>query len=224
MQLSRKTSLRVGLSASLITLMVAGWATVASAHVTIENDQQPAGGFATLHFQAPNESESANTIKVEIGIPTDVTIAFVAPRTMPDWKVSTETRKLDKPVSTDDGQVDEVVSKVTYEGGSIPPGQFQGFDLEVGPLPDTPGTVLAFPAIQTYDDGTVVRWVDPVKEGEPEPEHPTPTLTLTAAADTTSSTSNSNDDSKTLAIVALVLGAIGTIAGVGALVMTRRRA
>jgi uncharacterized protein YcnI len=212
--------------ASLTALTVAMWPAIASAHVTIENDQVAAGSFAILHFQAPNESESANTVKLEIGIPTDVTIPFVAPRTMPGWQVTTETRKLDQPVQTDDGTVDEVVSKVTYEGGSIPPGQFQGFDLEVGPLPDTPGAVLAFPAIQTYDDGTVVRWIDPVKDGEPEPEHPAPRLTLIAAdsAAAGSGSSNGSDNDTTLAIIALVLGAIGTIAGVTGVVLARRRA
>ena len=152
---------------------MAVWAGVASAHVTIENDEEPAGGFATLHIQVPNESAKANTVKVEIGLPTDVTIPSVVPRTTEGWTVTTETRKLATPVQTDDGEVDEVVSKVTFEGGSIPPGQFQAFDLDVGPLPDKPGTTIAFPAIQTYDDGTVVRWIDPVQPGQPEPEHPT---------------------------------------------------
>jgi hypothetical protein len=37
---------------------------------------------------------------------------------------------------------------------------------------------MAFPAVQTYDDGDVVRWNQPTKEGADEPEHPAPTLML----------------------------------------------
>jgi hypothetical protein len=35
--------------------------------------------------------------------------------------------------------------------------------------------------LQTYSDGTIVRWIDDTAAGQPEPEHPAPVLTLTAA-------------------------------------------
>lgn len=47
------------------------------------------------------------------------------------------------------------------------------------PLP-APGK-LAFPAAQTYSDGSVVTWADPAVEGQPEPAHPAPAFTVTAA-------------------------------------------
>lgn len=203
-----------------VCLTVGGWAGSASAHVTIENDELPAGSAAVLHFQVPNESEKAKTVKVEIGLPTDVNIPSVTPRATPGWVVTTETRKIATPLQTDDGQVDEVVSKITFAGGTIPPGQFQTFDVAVEPLPDKPGTTIAFPTIQTYDDGTVVRWIDPVQPGQPEPDHPTPTVHLTSA----SGASTGDDDvDRGLAIAALVLGVIGAVTGVGALVVSRRR-
>ncbi len=53
------------------------------------------------------------------------------------------------------------------------------FAISAGPLP-APGK-LAFPAGQTYSDGSVVTWADPAVEGQPEPAHPAPAFTVTAA-------------------------------------------
>jgi periplasmic copper chaperone A len=224
--LARRARRRRTLLAALIGVAGLGlWASSASAHVTIENNEQAAGGFAVLHFQVPNESDSAATSKVEISLPEDAVIPFVLPRTTGDWKATVEKRTLATPVKGEDGEdISEVVSKVTFEGGSIPAGQFDLFDLELGPLPDTPGATLAFPAVQTYDNGDVVRWIDPVVAGQPEPEHPAPVLNLTAAAGDTAAPSGGGDsDSNGLAIVGIVLGSIGVLLGGGALILGLRR-
>ena len=60
------------------------------------------------------------------------------------------------------------------------PGQFDLFTVSAGPLPTKPSK-LEFKAVQTYSDGTIVRWIEPTVKGTPEPEHPAPTLTLTKA-------------------------------------------
>jgi Domain of unkown function (DUF1775) len=62
----------------------------------------------------------------------------------------------------------------------IQPGQFDEFEVSVGPLPDDADQIL-FPTLQTYQGGEVVRWIDePLPSGE-EPEHPAPALTLVDA-------------------------------------------
>ncbi len=208
---------------ALVAVALAGGAVAliapaASAHVTIEDDQLPAGAPAVLHFDVPNESDKSATTKVEIAIPDTVLIPSVTPRATGDWTVTVETRKLDQPVQTDDGEVSEVVSKVTFEGGKVPVGQFEVFDVAVDAMPDQPGLTLAFPTVQTYDDGTVVRWIDPVKEGQPEPEHPTPIVTLTKAEG-----EESGSDSSGLAVSGIVLGAIGAVLGTTGLVIALRR-
>jgi hypothetical protein len=39
-----------------------------------------------------------------------------------------------------------------------------------------------FKAVQTYSDGTVVSWIEPVVKGTPAPEHPAPVLRLAGHA------------------------------------------
>ena len=62
------------------------------------------------------------------------------------------------PLQTDNGQVTEAVSEITWTGGTIAPGQFDDFEVSVGPLPSDVD-VLLFPAVQTYSDGTTVSWI-----------------------------------------------------------------
>ena len=44
----------------------------------------------------------------------------------------------------------------------------------------TDSTAVVFKALQSYSDGSIVRWIDPVVAGQAAPDHPTPILTLTA--------------------------------------------
>jgi hypothetical protein len=71
-----------------------------------------------------------------------------------------------------------VATQVTWSGGQISPGAFDLFTLFGGPLP-TNTSKLVFKAIQTYSDGTVVRWIETPTKGAPAPENPAPTLVLT---------------------------------------------
>ena len=208
--------------AASVGVIAAGlWATAASAHVEIDNAEQPVGGLAMLHFLVPDESDTATTVKVEIAIPASAVLTSVLPRTAGAWKATTETRQLATPVKTEAGEVSQVVSKVTFTGGTIAPGQIEQFDIQVGPLPDAVGVSVAFPAVQTYDSGEVVRWIDPVVEGQAEPAHPTPLVKLTAASGASGRVNSK--DSDILAVAALAVGALGTLLGVGAVVGARKR-
>ncbi len=201
----------------------------AYAHVAVDPSTANQGGDATFTFTVPNETDNANTIQVEIDLPAANPIGTVSVEPVPGWTVNVEKTTLAKPVTTDDGQVTEAVSKITWSGGTIKPGEFQQFPVSMGPLPDT--KEIVFKALQTYSDGTVVRWIETASAGGAEPEHPAPVVTLekvaegsdhhAAASDTeTASGTKSSDDSSsdTLAIVAIVIGALGVILGGVALV------
>jgi uncharacterized protein YcnI len=205
-------------------------APAAGAHVTLQPEQAPAGGFTRLDVRVPNERDNAGTTKVEVQFPPG--FLFVSYEPVPNWDIEIAMRKLDKPVEQFGEQITEEVDRVTFTGngeaGVIQPGEFQDFGLSLGMPEGKAGSKLTFKAVQTYSNGEVVRWIGP-----PDAEEPAPQVELTAAEGEEAApapaqqqapaASEDDDDGNGLAIVALVLGAAGLAAGVTALFMGRRR-
>jgi len=217
---------------ALAGLFLVAGATAAFAHVTVNPKTAPAGGFATLTFQVPNEMDNATTTKLVVQFPKDHPIADASVKPVDGWTVNVAKSKLTTPITTDDGDtLDESVDTITWTASpaaAIQPGEFQQFLVSVG-LPSD-ATSLTFPALQTYSNGQVVSWVETSTPGGAEPEHPAPVLTLTKGDDasatspaaTTSSDSSSDDSSKTIAIIGLVV-AIVALAVAGASFAVRRK-
>ncbi|MFZ4585280.1 MAG: YcnI family protein [Acidimicrobiia bacterium] len=221
----RVLSTRVAAATAVVAVALVV-AAPAGAHVTVNPSTAAQGGFATVSFQVPNERDDASTVKVEVELPTDQPIAFVSTQPVPGWNVEVAKTKLATPVKTDDGDVTEAVSKITWSGGQIAPGQFQAFPVSMGPLPKT--DALMFKAVQTYSNGDVVRWIETAPEGAAEPKNPAPELKLVAEAASDAhggsssgkamATSTHSDDStaRTLAIVGIVLGGLALVLGLAA--------
>jgi uncharacterized protein len=205
---------------------------LAQAHVTVQPNEVPAGGFTRLDVRVPNEEDNATTNKIQLQLPQGFAEASYEP--VAGWKVDVKKQKLAQPIQTDDGPVTEQVRQITWTAtdpaSALQPEQFQDFGLSVA-MPDNAkeGDVLTFPAIQTYDNGDIVRWIGP-----PDSEHPAAQVTLTApqdehssASDDSSSSDSSSDDDGAptwLVIVALVLGAGGLLVGGAALARSRSSA
>jgi uncharacterized protein len=203
----------------------------AQAHVTLQPKQAPADGYTRLAVRVPNEEDAAATTKVVVQMPPG--FAGVSYEPVTGWRTAVATRKLATPVKTADGELTEEVSRITFTatGKGIAPGQFQDFGLSLH-LPDEPaGTKLTFKALQTYSGGKVVRWI-----GAPETDRPAPQVTLTpaaeegqaaatapavAAADQDEDDRDDGDGGNGLAIVALIVGALGLLTGAAALVRAR---
>ncbi|GIF20739.1 uncharacterized protein YcnI [Actinoplanes tereljensis] len=174
---------------ALVTAVVGGLtlalAAPASAHVTVNPNTATAGGYTKVTFRVPNEMDTANTTKVEINLPVDNPVASVSLKPLPGWTAEAVRSKLATPIKAHDTEITEAVTKITWTaqpGSEIKPAQFQEFDVSLGPLPES--GQLIFKALQTYSDGTIVRWIDePTTDGS-EPEHPAPVLKLAAATDT----------------------------------------
>lgn len=212
----------IAATVAAITLGVAG---PASAHVTVNPKEATQGGYTKITLRVPNEKDNANTTKVEVNLPTDSPIASVSLKPLTGWTAQTETAKLATPIKSDDGEITEAVTKITWTAdanSAIKPGQFQEFDVSLGPLPET--DQLVFKALQTYSDGDVVRWIDEPSSGT-EPEHPAPVLKLakkdatTPAAAPVAAAATSNDSDKdsnngtTYGIAGILLGLAGLVAG-----------
>jgi periplasmic copper chaperone A len=152
----------------------------ASAHVTVQPGEATKGGFAKIAFRVPNESDTAGTVKLEVTFPADTPIASVRTRPTPGWTAERRLEKLATPIESHGREITEAVRTVTWTaqpGVRIGPGEFTEFEVSLGRLPDADRLIL--PAVQTYDDGEVVRWdTPPPAEGAEEPEHPAPVLEL----------------------------------------------
>jgi uncharacterized protein len=157
-------------------------ATSAFAHVTVNPREATQGGYAKLAFRVPNERDGVNTTKVEVNFPTDHPLASVSVRHSEGWAYTVQKTKLTTPIKTDDGEISEGVSKITWMGGAIKPGEFDEFEVSVGPLPDDVDS-LTFKALQTYSDGDVVRWIEEAAPGGGEVDRPAPVLKLTKGAE-----------------------------------------
>lgn len=221
----------------------------AQAHVSVHPNTVPEGAFATLNVRVPGEEENAYAYKVATLFPagfTDVSIQNV-----PDWTAKVVTKKLAKPIQTDDGPVTEEVSQVIWTGnksadGRLDNGTFMQFPLSIAIPEHIAGKSLAFKTLEYYSNGKVVHWI-----GTPNAEFPAPTVNITAKGGVlqdvaggeagptpgevpgqegapssgSGAASSSNDSaSKGLGIAALIVGALGLLAGGAALVRSRRSA
>ena len=238
-----RRTLAAGASAAGAVVLLAS---PAAAHVSVSAPGAAPGGFATLTFSVPNERDDATTTKVQVTMPEGNPIPEASVEPVPGWTVDVQKAPLDTPVTSDEGdEITEAVSTVTWSGGSIAAGQFQRFVVSAGPLPEGVDS-LTFPTIQTYSDGEEVRWIEDTPPGGDEPENPAPVLELTGASDsdggaTSDTTASSGDSSgsgdqasavssaqddadaaKALGIVGIVVGAVGLLVGLGALLARRR--
>lgn len=199
----------------------------ASAHVTLQPSEAAAGDFTVLDVRVPNETDDAATTKVAVQFPPGFVFASYQP--VAGWSVDVKMAKLAKPISSHGEEITEQVSQMTWTADSasagVQPGQFQDFPISVQ-IPGQAGDTLTFKALQTYDDGEVVRWI-----GAPESEKPAPQVAVTegegshgAAGDSEEPEADDSDGaSKGLGIAALILGALGLLAGGTALVRSGRR-
>lgn len=183
--MSRSRILRRALALAALTgVVLLGTAGSASAHVTVNPGEAASGGYAKLTFRIPNESDTAGTTAISVTFPTDTPLASVSVKPHAGWDVDVTRSTLPDPVETNGVDITEAVTDVTWtaqSGTRIGPGEFDEFDVSVGPLPEAES--MSFPTEQTYDDGTVVAWDEPAEEGAEEPERPAPTLALTAATE-----------------------------------------
>ena len=205
----------------------------AQAHVTVQPTSVPAGAETVLSVRVPNERDDAATVKVDVKLPPGfVSASWEA---VPGWSVRAVKQKLSKPVQTDDGPIDEQVGEIVWTAADrkagIQPGEFRDFPLSVV-IPGKAGETLTFKALQTYSNGSVVRWI-----GAPGADEPAPRVELTsatsAAADPgtrrranpqpapAAAASSDSGSSDTLSIVALIVGVVGLLVAGVAVAMAR---
>lgn len=202
---------------------------IASAHVSVHSPGSTQGGYGVLEFRVPTESDTASTTALTVQLP-ELTSARTQP--LPGWTAVVER------------DADERATSVTWTADpgnpGVGPGQFQQFLLSAGPLPDEDS--VSFPSTQSYSDGEIVNWDQPISPDGTEPDYPAPTIALasagddhdghgghggtgaatTLAASSTDVASASDSTARWLGGAGLVLGALGAALGIGATVRSRR--
>jgi periplasmic copper chaperone A len=189
----------------------------ASAHVTVSAPGAAAGGSdQEITFRVPVEKNIATT-GLTVQLPTATPIASVLVEPMVGWAHTEKTSTLATPIKTDDGDITSAVTQITWTAtaGGLKPGEFGAFTIIAGQLPDAPS--VTFKALQTYSDGSVVKWIEVAAPGSSAvPENPAPVLKLAASSSTDApkaakASSSSNTGPVVLSIIALVVaaGALG---------------
>ena len=227
-QLRVRSAKIVAVASAAAVIGVVMLATPAGSHVTVHPGTVPAGtSDIELTFRVPNERDNANTVRLQVFFPSSLPLLTVNVLPIPGWSAKVDTQTLSKPVETDDGPVDQVVTDITWTAtsGGITPGQYQDFDVSAGKVPDRTGTVV-FKSLQTYSSGEVVRWIQVADSQDPDPDTPAPVLTLTSPTPITTATATTSSNSSTtegLSVGAIVLAGLAVFGVVVILVRGGRR-
>ena len=140
----------------LTTMVVLGaGAHAAQAHIEQSADKYKAGSTATVSFTVDHGCDGSPTTKLVMRLPATVTApAPVAPK---GWKTAVSADK----------------RLVTWSGGSLSPKTPGVFAVKMT-FPNSPGTSLSFPIVQTCKVG-LTRWAGTSDNDE----HRAPVITLT---------------------------------------------
>jgi uncharacterized protein YcnI len=197
-----RTTVRRALVRSGVLFAVLALAPSAFAHAEIFPSSVPSGDGQLLQLTVPNEKETASTTEIQITIPNGFDLEHVAP--VQGWTATVSGRHM--------------VNGAMGGGSSVTwKGKLSGTDLAVLPftgVPKNDGT-YAFNVRQTYSDGSVVDW-----SGAESSDAPAARIT----AGSTASSGGSGDSGKTIAIIALIVGALGLVVGGAGLIAGRRSA
>jgi periplasmic copper chaperone A len=235
----------IGVLAAAVSLLVPA---AAQAHISLHPNTIPAGAFATLDVRVPGEQEGAHVTKVDVLFPQGFT--GVDYENVPGWSTRIIESRLATPIKEDGETIDTEVSQIvwTWVGplGRVDNGQFINLPLSLAIPSDATGKALEFRTVQSYSNGQVIHWISPSLTSE----HPSPRINITAkggviqevagaeagpeagqtgagqpapATTPAAASPTSAGASKGLAVAALILGALGLVAGLAALVATRRK-
>ena len=180
----------------IVILAALAFPAAAFAHARVS---PPVGVAKTLELYTlavPTEKEDATTTQIEFSPPAGFSIDSFVPS--PGWN-----RKVQQTGSGDSA----VITKVTWSGGTVPTGEDATFAFLAQAAS---AKAYTFGVRQTYSDGSVVDW-----SGAESSDNPAPTIDVVSSL--------GGGGSSTLAVIALVVGAVGVLLGGLALFSGGRR-
>lgn len=237
----KRPFLLTGAAALGALALTLGGAASAQAHVGATPNTNEAGSYAVVAVSVPHGCDVSPTTKVAIQIPDGINA--VTPTRNSFYTVEKVMEALDTPITDSHGnEITERVAEVVYTASTpLPADQRDVFELSLQLPDDAAGSTLYFPAVQTCEEGESA-WVQIPADGQDphELELPAPGFEVVAAssdghgADASESSTEeaaahsdetpAGSDQTPLVITSLVVGGLGLIAGVIALIRGRKQA
>jgi uncharacterized protein YcnI len=165
-------------------------APAAFGHATLSPPVAKARVLQQFTLAVPTEEEDASTTSVELTVPSGFAIDSFEPE--PGWKRSEQ--------ATGSGE-EKVIRKVTWTGGKIPTDEDAVFRFSASL---DSGKTYTLQVRQTYSNGKVVDWTGPESSDTPAP--------LVEGV-----SSLGGGGTSTLAIVALIVAAVGVLLAIAGL-------
>jgi uncharacterized protein YcnI len=162
----------------------------AFAHARVSPPVGTKGQLELYNLAVPTEKDHAQTTEIEFTPPAGFSIDSFVPS--PGWK---------RVVAQTGSGEDAVITKVTWSGGKVPTGEDASFSFLA--VPSSSGA-YTFGVRQTYSDGSVVDW-----NGPESSDTPSPTIDVRSSL----GGGGGGGGSSTLALIALVVGAVGILLG-----------
>lgn len=179
--------MRLALAAAAAAALTLVLAAGASAHAILSPPVAQAKVSQQLTLAVPTEEAGATTTEVELTVPDGLSIDSFEPA--PGWKRSEQ--------ASGSGER-RAIRTVTWSGGKVPTGEDAVFRFS-GSL--AAAKTYAVAVRQTYSDGKVVDW-----SGTESSDTPAPTIQAVSSL--------GGGSSSTLALVALIVGAVGVLLAV----------
>ncbi len=222
----------------------------AQAHVSIHPNTIPAGAFATIDVRVPGEQQGAYVKRVDTLLPagfTSVDYETVRGLEREGGRKQARQAARAKTARRSTRRSRRSCGRGQGRRARSATASSCSFRCRSRSPPTRAARPLEFRTVETYSDGQVVHWIDPSLDAE----HPSPRINVTAkggviedvagdeagpAAGQTGGTAGASGSpasrplrrspaataSEGLGIAALIVGALGLLAGIGALVAARR--
>ena len=145
----------------LLPLCLFTFASIANAHVTLDQIKAKAGSYHKLTFKVGHGCEGNTTHTVKISLPEAATGA--KPMLKPGWKIDTLNQTLSKPHESHGKKISTGVREVTWSGGQLPDAFYDEFSIQVK-LSDEVGK-LYFKVTQLCEKGRL-DWIEIPAEGQ----------------------------------------------------------
>ncbi|WP_104107934.1 YcnI family protein [Nocardioides sp. 616] len=215
------TPVRAGLALTVAGVLLA--APPAAAHVSVTPSTAQAGTTLLLQVGVNHGCGDSATTALEVKVPEGVN-SVTATRT-PFWDVSRTVVRLDEPVTDAHGnELTERVDTVLFTATEPLASDLRDTVELTFQVPDQVGEALAFPTVQTCEQGENA-WIQVAQDGQDpeELESPAPVVQVLAPGTTGSATGSASNSSEVVAWIGFAAGMLGLLLGGLAFAQARRQ-